>query len=192
MNNFLTSPTINLSAAGALTGVTGVALASGNIDQSASAGTLSTGTGAVSLNGTTTVASGKTLAITTADSLTVGGNKIPQTLFVPVPLTAAVLTQAIFVADRDYQLTSAKCSYSIAASLLGTFQVSVDTGSDAAGAGTSQLSSAIDLSGTVNTAKTGTLIGSPTTISSGNRISTVVGGTLTGLLGTCTLGLKIL
>lgn len=192
MNNFLTSPTINLSAAGALTGVTGITLPSGSIDQSASSGTFSTGTGAVSLNGTTTVASGKTLAVTTADSLTVGGNKIPQTLFLPVPLTASVLTQAIFVADRDYQLTSAKCSYSIAASLLGTFQVSVDTGSDAPGSGTSQLSSAIDLSGTVNTAKTGTLIGTPTTIASGSRISTVLGGTLTGLLGTCTLGLKIL
>ncbi len=192
MNNFLTSPTLNLSAAGALTGVTGVTLTSGNIDQSASSGTLATGTGAVSLNGTTTVASGKTLAVTTADSLTVGGNKIPQTLFIQVPLLATVLTQAIFVADRSYQLTSAKCSYSVAAGLLGTFQVSVDTASDAPGAGTSQLSSAIDLSGSLNSTKTGTLIGSPTTISSGNRISTVVGGILTGLVGTCTLGLKIL
>ncbi len=49
---------------GALSGLTGVTFSSGNFDQSSSTGTFSTGTGAVSLNGLTTLASGKALIIT--------------------------------------------------------------------------------------------------------------------------------
>jgi hypothetical protein len=55
---------------GDLSGITGETFASGNFDQSPSSGTFKTGTGAVSLNGNTTLASGKTLAFT---SSAVGG-----------------------------------------------------------------------------------------------------------------------
>src|SRR4029078_4122760 len=58
------SSTWDISSSGALTGVTGITFSSGNFDQSASAGTFKTGTGAVSLNGDTTIASGKTLTLT--------------------------------------------------------------------------------------------------------------------------------
>ncbi len=51
-NNFITSPTVNLTAAGAISGLTGYAQSSGNFAISG-AGTFSTGTGAVSLNGST-------------------------------------------------------------------------------------------------------------------------------------------
>ncbi len=188
-NNFLTSPTINISAAGAITGLTGLTLSSGNFDMSASSGIFSTGTGTISLNGDTTIASGKTLVVATADKLTIGGKIVPQSLFVTVPLTAAILTQPVFIADTSYQVTGTKCVPSLA-SISGTLQVTVDTGTDAAGAGTSQLTGTVSLAGTVNTVVSGTLVGSPTTTSAGDRISASFGGTLTGLLGTCTIYLK--
>ena len=56
---------------GSLSGITGIAMTSGNFTQ-AGTGTLSTGTGAVSINGDTTIAAGKTLtlsAMTTAGIL---------------------------------------------------------------------------------------------------------------------------
>jgi hypothetical protein len=65
----LTSSTLNISA-GALSGVTGFTQTSGNFDVSASGGTFLTSSGAVSLNGNTTVASGKTLTLTTLGTAT--------------------------------------------------------------------------------------------------------------------------
>lgn len=145
--------------------------------------------GAITLGGTTTIATGKTLAITDADKLTVGGNIIPQTIAIPVPLTAAVLTTPVFIADTTYQVTGTKCIPSIL-SISGTLNVTVDTGTQAAGAGTSQLTGTVNLAGTVNTVVSGTVIGSPTTINAGDRVSAAFGGTLTGLLGNCTIYLK--
>src|SRR4029078_1860535 len=61
--NTINSLVIN---SGALSSVTGITFGSGayNFDQSSATGTFSTGTGNVSLNGNTTIASGKTLALT--------------------------------------------------------------------------------------------------------------------------------
>lgn len=174
---------------GTLSGITDYSQSSGNFAISG-AGTLSTGTGTILLNGDTTIASGKTLAVTTADNFTVGGTKIPQTLVIPVDLTATILDQHVFVADASYQVTSVRCVYSVAALTSGTLQVRVNTGTDTPSAGTAQLTSTINLSTTVNTTYTGTLIGSPTTMSAGDRLSIDVGGTLTGLLGSCTIGIK--
>ncbi len=56
--------------------------------------------------------------------------------------------------------------------------MTVDSGTTAAGGETSQLSSTIS-SGTANTVVSGTLIGSPTTINAGDRVSTKFGGLLT-------------
>ncbi|MEK7570450.1 MAG: hypothetical protein AAB515_03385 [Patescibacteria group bacterium] len=187
--NFLDTPTIDISGAGAITGLTGLTLASGNIAVTGT-GTLSTGTGAVSLNGDTTVASGKILAVTSGDGLTVGGNILPQTLFVPVGLAATLLDSTVFVADASYQLTSTRCTYALAALSGGTLQVRVETGTAAPGTGTAQLTGTLDLSSTINTTLAGTVVGSPTTIAPGDRISLDLGGTLTNLLGFCTLGLK--
>mgnify|MGYP006876735428 CR=1 FL=1 len=183
---------LDVSTGGALSGITGYTQASGNMSISGS-GTLTTGTGAISLNGSTTVASGRTLAVASADSLTVGGNVIPQTVTIVVPLLSVTLLpltdQTVFVADASYQLTAARCVYS-GVTLSGSLQVTVDTGTGAPGSGTAQLSSAISLSGSANTVQNGTLIASPTTIVAGNKVSIDVGGTLAGLLGTCTLTLK--
>ncbi len=50
--------------------------------------------------------------------------------------------------------------------------------------------SSYKLASTVNTTLSGILIGSPTTINAGDRISIDLGGTLTNLFCCCTLGLK--
>ncbi len=57
----LNTTNIDISAAGAITGVTGIAIASGNFSQTGT-GTFSTGTGSVSLNSDTTVRSDSTTA----------------------------------------------------------------------------------------------------------------------------------
>ena len=66
------SNTINglIVNSGALSGITGLTYNSGayNFDQSASSGTFKTGTGAVSINGDATLASGKTLTLTGLNS----------------------------------------------------------------------------------------------------------------------------
>ncbi|MEX0616430.1 MAG: hypothetical protein WD231_01290 [Candidatus Woykebacteria bacterium] len=171
-------------------GSTGNLSINGNFDMSSSAGTFYTGTGAITLAGNTTISSGKTLSVTTADNLTVGGSIVPQTLFVSVNLLSSLLDNTVFIADANYSLTSVKCVYSVKALLLGTLQLTVDTGTQSPGSGTSQLTSNINLSGTINTVVSGTLISSPTTIAAGDRVSVDLGGTLTGLFGSCTIGVK--
>ncbi len=64
--NIIKTPTFALTGAGALTGVSGITFGStGNFDQSASSGTFQTGTGAVSLNGNTSVTGSKTFTVGT-------------------------------------------------------------------------------------------------------------------------------
>ncbi|HEX3082640.1 MAG TPA: hypothetical protein VHQ86_05345, partial [Candidatus Saccharimonadia bacterium] len=61
--NFINTPSFVLSSSGAVTGLTGVSMASGNFLQSGG-GTFTTGSGAVQLNGSTTIASGANLTLT--------------------------------------------------------------------------------------------------------------------------------
>jgi len=81
--------------AGALSGLTGETYATGayNFDQSLSTGTFKTGTGAVSLNGDATMASGKTLYISGSTSGTIGlkgnGAVTSYTLTLPAAQGAA-------------------------------------------------------------------------------------------------------
>jgi len=68
--------------------------------------------------------------------------------------------------------------------------VTVDSGTTAPGGGIAQLTSAINLSSTTDTTYTGSLISNPTTINAGDRITAKVTGTLTSLLGSCTIYIK--
>ena len=162
-----------------------------NLDSGGNAGINigTTNASSITLGTDATVSANKTFSVTTADKLTVGGTIIPQSIPILVPLSATVVTQPVFIADTTYQVTGAKCIPSII-SVSGTFQVTVESGTTAAGSGTSQLSSTISLSGTANTVVSGALIGLPTTINAGDRISAKFGGVLTGLLGNCTIYLK--
>lgn len=63
----------------------------------------------------------------------------------------------------------------------GTLQCEVATGTQAIASGTNQLTGTVSLAGTANTPVNGTIIASPTTISSGARINLIFAGTVTNL-----------
>lgn len=162
-----------------------------NLDSGA---TINIGTGSatgIAVGTDATISANKTFSVATADKLLVGGNIIPQTVTIPVPLGLSLITsQIIFVSDNTYKISGVQCAYSVRALVGGTLQVTVDTGTTAPGGGTNQLSSTINLSGTLNSVLSGSLIGNPTTINPGDRLGISFGGTLTGLLGNCTVTLK--
>lgn len=62
-----------------------------------------------------------------------------------------------------------------------TLNVSVDPSGTAGGAGTAQLSAAIDMTQAADTPYNGALIATPTTIAAGSALSLVFAGTVTGL-----------
>lgn len=102
-------------------------------------------------------------------------------------LSASSASQTIFICDTvsgNYKVVAVSASFGTASSS-GTLQVEVATGTQAVGAGTNQLSSTVSLSGTANTTVTGTIVGSPLTIATGNRVNIILGGTLTGLANAC-------
>ena len=69
-------------------------------------------------------------------------------------------------------------------------QVVVCTGSVAIGSGVAQLTGALDLTVTAPAKRAGTLIASPTEIYIGDSVGIDMSGTLTGLVGQVTIGLK--
>jgi hypothetical protein len=110
-NNFLTSSTINISAAGSISGVTGITYASGayNFDQSSSTGTFQTGSGNATLNGNTTVATNKNLTLAS------GTGTLNQT-FVNAVTSAA---QNLSVTNSNVSSTGANVQ-GVSISLVGT------------------------------------------------------------------------
>jgi len=103
---------------GALSGITGLTYNSGayNFDQSASSGTFKTGTGAVSINGDATMASGKTFYIAGSTSGTIGlkGNGAVTNYTLTLPGAVAGGTNRALLSDgsgnlswSNFDLTSA-------------------------------------------------------------------------------------
>jgi len=90
----------------------------------------------------------------------------------------------IFLASRAYRVKAISCVFSTA-STSGTGTVTLDTGTNAPGAGTALLTSTMSLSGTANTVVNGSLIAAinTTTLAAGNRLAVTLGGTLTNLAG---------
>lgn len=100
-------------------------------------------------------------------------------------ITTTAGSTTIYVQPNDgytYQVAGATVTFSTA-STSGTITVNVDTGTNAPGAGTAQLTAAMSMSGTANTPVNGTIIASPTSIPAGARISYTTAGTLTNLAG---------
>lgn len=162
----------------------------GNVSQTG-ASTLSTGTGAVSLNGDTTVASAKTLAVTTADKLTVGGLIVPQFIYLSVPIFATDVSKSVFVATDAVQVVAIRVVYGVLA-VAGTLNLEKLTGTQAPAGGTTMLTGDIALTGTANTVLSGTLTSTTADLqlAAGNRIGIPL-ATLTGLVGcTVTIVLK--
>lgn len=139
-----------------------------------------------------TVATGKSLIVTTADLLTVGGIIIPQTLPIFVTLNALSVSSSLFVADAAYQIISCKAVWGVAGGLAAVLNVEKLTGTTAPGSGTALLSSNIDLTATANTVVSGTLtaVTADLQLAAGDRIGVKLGGTLTGLVG-CNLVITV-
>ena len=147
-------------------------------------GEIKTGTGAIALNGSPTVATGKTLAVTDADKLTVGGKIVPQYLILNVPMNADSVDQWVFVADAAYELDTVELSYTVA-STSGTFDLKKSTTVQAPASGGTMLTGTIDMSQTANTVYAGTKHGTEGNrrLADGNKLSVCFTGTMTSIAG---------
>jgi hypothetical protein len=105
-----------------------------------------------------------------------------QTYTVSAAVTTTGGSTTMAVLDGAYQVAGVSTTFSTT-STSGTLTVTVDTGTNAPGAGTAQLTGTMSLAGTANTVVNGTLIAAPTTTAAGNRIAFTSAGTLTGLVG---------
>lgn len=140
-----------------------------------------------------TIASGKTLAVTTADKLTVGGVIVPQAITTSYTMLAngSLADQSFFIANRAYQVTAIREVHSTAGSDGGAvnLQITKDTSTNAPGAGTDLLTNnsnaGFNLKGTANTVQTGTLTGTVASLqlAAGDRLSVDFAGTLTAVDG---------
>lgn len=157
--------------------------------------------GAVTYGNNLTIDTGKTLAVTTADKLTVGGIIVPQEFRVTAHVGAAALMvdQTFFVADRACTVTGARFVHAVAETTAATLRVQVvkDTGTDAPGAGTDLLTNntnaGFDCKATANTVQTGTLTatGASLLLAAGDRLSLDFSAGATELVGvTITVTLK--
>lgn len=106
------------------------------------------------------------------------------------PLNSGVVDQAFFTANRPYIVDSITEIHGVAGSdgSAVSLQVTKDTGTNAAGAGTDLLTNntnaGFDLKGTANTMQTGTLVAVSTrTLAAGDRLSIDVAGTATAVAG---------
>ncbi len=97
---------------------------------------------------------------------------------------AAILSSAIFTADRDYDVWDASATWKTASGTSGTIDFTIESGTTAAGGGTSCLTGTIDATATAETPLHGTL-GAKTVIRMihGDRLSIKFAGTLNGLRG---------
>lgn len=142
------------------------------------------GSDVVTLPGGATVPTGKTLAVTDATGLTIGGVIVPQYLhkFWSGIGAAAAVSGTALIADATYIVTGVKVSFGTA-STSGTFTIEKLTGTTAPGGGTALLTSALALDGAANTVATGVLTATTAdlTLASGNRLGFVFGGTVTNL-----------
>lgn len=149
--------------------------------------------GAAALNGTT-IASGTSLTVTTADKLIVGGVIVPQRIPITMSLGEADVDHSIFIADGAYMITSIKEVHSHVGGTSAVVNIEKITGTNPPGSGTSCQQGTFNLTATVNTVQSATMSSTPAdyTLASGDRLGVNVGGSIaeTGLLGSITVYLK--
>lgn len=156
-----------------------------------------TQTGALAINGGATVATAKTLVVTDADALTVGGIKIGTSIVVPLCFNFATPVDTDgFLADRAYQVTAIKEIHSVtAAGATLNVRKITDTAAPGAAAGATVkelLTGAFAIDSTINTAVTGTLTATTADLqlATGNRLALDFIGTTTNYRGNVYLYLK--
>ena len=165
--------------------VTGTVIA-GNLKDN---GTLDV-TGATRLAGTTINAS-STLAVTSADSLTVAGVIVPQVIPITFQYDASSVDQQIFSTNAGYQITGARLIPRVVGGDAGAVNVQVRVCDDgeAPSAGDAALTGALDLKGTADTVQVGALSAN-VAVASGKSIAVDFTGTMTAAIGTVTVYVK--
>lgn len=109
-------------------------------------------------------------------------NLIHDKVQIPTVLVAATVSSFVFLVREGRWQLDGVTVYFQTGSTSGTLNVSVDTGTNAPGAGTAQLSSTISLAAAAQqTQLNGTLITTPTVAGPGDRFSVVIAGTMTSL-----------
>jgi len=155
---------------GSLSGITGIAMTSGNFAQ-AGAGTLSTGTGAVSINGDTTIAAGKTLTLSAMTTAGILHNNVTTGL-----ITSSLVVNADVSAAAAIALSKLASGTSIVTSL------TTPTGTNANGGSISSNVLTLSLADGTNPGllSTGTqTIAGAKTFSSAPTFSTMTAGSVT-------------
>lgn len=119
---------------------------------------------------------------------TAGGYKIQNVFHAVVNLSASSTAQTVFIAPTGYKIVSIQELHAVVGGSGATVTLEKCTGTQAPGAGVAMLSTPVTLTSTANTVKSTTLSTTTanTVLATGDRINTVLAGTLTGLAG-CTL-----
>lgn len=139
-----------------------------------------------------TVNSSQTLAVTTADKLTVGGVIVPQEEFVSFPYTASAVDQHIFVANAAYNITAVKLMPRVAGGDAGAVNVTIRVCDDteAPASGVTAIDSVLNLKGSADTIQSGSLTAANVAVASGDSIAVDFSGTLTSAVGVITVYMK--
>jgi hypothetical protein len=149
--------------------------------------TTTTGGGAVTLKGNTTVYTDKSLAVTTIDKLTVGGVIVPQYWDFNVPISASSVDTNVFVPTSSWQVVAVSEVHNVAGNDAAAVNVTLTkcTGTQTPTQGTPLLQAVINLKGTANTIISSTPVtGSGLCkVNSTERLALDFTGTLTTLAG---------
>ena len=180
--NLTTTGDVN-AADGVFTGslsVTGLATIGGALDVGGSTRT----------NGLT-VNSSQTLAVTTADRLTVGGVIVPQEIAIPFTYTASSVDIGIFSAKGAWNITGVELVPRVAGNDAAAVNVTVkvcDSG-EAPASGEAALSEVLNLKGTADTTQSGAL-GTTVACAANQYIALDFSGTMTNAVGMGTVWVK--
>lgn len=177
--------TITSGAAGA----TGVAGAVNIAVGAATAGAGSTvtitggnGAGGTAAGGNVNIVPGTAVSTGIPGEWQVNGNS--GLSHVALSFSATDASRAVFICTRPMRLKACSSMFTTA-STSGTWTVEKLTGTTAAGSGTALLTGTVALSGSANTVANGTLIATVAslTFAAGDRVSIVIAGTMTNLVG---------
>ena len=137
---------------------------------------------AVLFTGTVSTLAGVTITVTMTP------NAATDTAVYFCNVNADIKTQSFYIANRDRVITGVKCIYKTPFAAAVTIDITKDTGTTAAGAGTSILTAAMAGDGTANTLITPTLAASAATLklsgAAGDRLTAKFSATTTGV-GVC-------
>jgi len=120
---------------------------------------------------------------------TINGSLIPDRIHLNIELTAASVSQTVFICPvgttaapntTTYKVTSINSVFGTASSS-GTFEVEVAASGVAIGSGTLQQASTTALSGTAAT-PVQTAVSTATVIKAGSMVNVIIAGTMTGLV----------